>query len=238
MEVEELREQVAKVGWFHRIDLGNGIITPGRDDSPSKLTKLGMPADLRGMTVLDIGAADGFFSFEAERRGAERVLSLDEDPGSLVRFEFAKSALRSKVERRQMDLMGISKEKIGTFDLVLFLGVLYHLPHPLLGIERVYSVTQGQLILETHVDQVWNARPLMVFYPGSELNNDPTNWWGPNAAAVEAMLRTVGFRTVKRVGLTRSLVRRMGSALKWRIKRKVPLSHTVQHNRAVFHAWR
>src|SRR3954466_11917283 len=77
MDVEELKKEVAKINWWHSIDLGNGVITPGVDRSSWKLKKLRMPQDLSGMSVLDIGAWDGFFSFEAERRGAKRVLAVD-----------------------------------------------------------------------------------------------------------------------------------------------------------------
>jgi tRNA (mo5U34)-methyltransferase len=244
MDASDLKSEVAKFSWFHRIDLGGGVVTPGIDDSPAKLRRLALPDDLKGVRVLDIGAADGFFSFEAERRGADRVLALDcyysTGVGGEIktRFEFARKVLNSRVEHMDLDVLDISPATIGSFDLVLFLGVLYHARHPLLALERVFSVTKRQLILETHVDQIWSRRPLMVFYPGNELNNDSTNWWGPNPSAVEAMLGSVGFRTVKKVGLTRSLPRRVGSALKLGITRKVPLSYTVQQNRAIFHAWR
>jgi tRNA (mo5U34)-methyltransferase len=86
---------------------------------------------------------------------------------------------------------------VGTFDLVLFLGVLYHMRHPLLALERVFSVTRRQLILNTHVDFTAIERPAIAFYQGRELNNDTTNWSGPNPAAVVAMLHVVGFQDVK-----------------------------------------
>src|SRR6266545_959048 len=199
MNVEELKRQVAGTAWWHRIDLGHGIVTPGSDDSDYKLQYLGIPDDLRGMTVLDVGASDGFFSFEAERRGARRVLATDVWTGETwgmqqkQGFEIARRALNSKVESMEIDVLNIAPGKIGVFDVVLFLGVLYHMRHPLLALERVFSVTGKQLILETHIERVGGTRPAMVFYPGSELNRDPTNWWGPNPAAVEAMLKSVGF---------------------------------------------
>lgn len=100
---------------------------------------------------------------------------------------------RSRVEDAQIDVMDLSPDTVGTFDLVLFLGVLYHLRHPLLALERLASVTSEQLILETHVDMTWTRRPAMAFYPNTELGQDPTNWWGPNPEAVKAMLLDVGF---------------------------------------------
>lgn len=243
MNVEELKKEVAKIRWWHRIDLGNGIVTPGYDQSSTKLKNLRMPKDLSGMSVLDIGAWDGFFSFEAERRGAKRVLAVDsfcwsgEGWGTKAGFNLARKALRSKVEDREMEVLDISPEKIGTFDLVLFAGVLYHMPHPLLSLERVFSVTGNQLILETEVDMEWSKRPAMAFYPADELSNDATNWWGPNAVAVEAMLKTVGFQRVELVSRGSRALKVAGS-IRNSVKDRAPFLPALQRNRAVFHAWR
>ena len=114
MNVEELKNEVAKIRWWHKIDLGNGIVTPGYDQSSTKLKKLKIPKDLSGKTVLDIGAWDGFFSFEAERRGAKRVLAIDsfcwsgEGWGTKAGFNLARKALGSKVEDREMEVLDIS----------------------------------------------------------------------------------------------------------------------------------
>ena len=243
MDVEELQKEVAKVNWWHTIDLGNGVVTPGFDRSNWKLKKLGMPQDLSGKSVLDIGAWDGFFSFEAERRGAERVLAVDsfcwsgEGWGTKAGFILARKALRSKVEDRELEVLDISPEEIGTFDLVLFSGVLYHMPHPLLSLERVFSVTGNHLILETVVDMEWCRRPAMAFYPADELSDDSTNWWGPNAVAVEAMLKTVGFRRVELVW-KESFAARFAGSLKHSVKERAPFLPALQRKRAVFHAWR
>jgi tRNA (mo5U34)-methyltransferase len=241
MNVDELRRAVASTTWWQRIDLGHGIVTPGSDDSAYKLQHLGIPDDLRGMTVLDIGASDGFFSFEAERRGARRVLATDvwtgETWGMQAKrgFEIARRALNSKVVSVEVDVLDIAPGKIGVFDLVFFLGVLYHMRHPLLALEKVFSVTGKQLILETHIDRVGGTRPAMVFYPESELNHDPTNWWGPNPAAVEAMLKTVGFdRVIKYL----EYPPRYRVGIRQRIKRSLPYFRTQEVTRAVFHAWR
>ncbi|MBI4464164.1 MAG: DUF1698 domain-containing protein [Acidobacteria bacterium] len=240
MVTSDLQEQVLRIRWWHRIDLGNGIVTPGVDNSPKRLKRIRMPENLSGMTVLDIGAWDGFFSFEAERRGASRVLAIDSnDPGwgSKEGFELARRTLHSQVEYRECDVLDISPDKIGVFDLVLFLGVLYHMRHPLLSLERVFSVTQNLLILETEVDNVWSRRPVMTFYPGSELADEPSNWWGPNPSAVQAMLKDVGFRQVELMDKG-SLGYRIGRAIKHKIKYRTPVFQMAQHNRVVFHAWR
>jgi tRNA (mo5U34)-methyltransferase len=196
----ELKREVENIKWWHKIDLGNGVITPGRDNTPEKLKRIGMIQNLSGKSVLDIGAWDGFFSFEAERRGASRVLAVDSfewKRGQKAGFELARKVLGSKVEDKEIDVMDISPETIGIFDYVLFLGVLYHLRHPLLALEKVSSVTKDQLVVETHIELIGGKRPVMVFYPENELLNDRTNWWGLNPSAVESMLKDVGFREVK-----------------------------------------
>jgi tRNA (mo5U34)-methyltransferase len=203
-DVEKVRAEIADVNWYHQIDLGDGIVTPGVDDTPSRMAPLELPSDLSGKSVLDIGAWDGFFSFEAERRGAGRVLATDsycwsgEGWGTKEGFLTASRILGSRVDDLEIDVMDLSPDRVGTFDLVLFVGVLYHLRHPLLGLERVASVTGDQLIFDSHTAMIDERDPVMRFYPGTELNNDPTNWWGPNPPAVEAMLRDVGFGRIER----------------------------------------
>jgi len=168
----------------------------------ARLAEIQMPADLTGKSVLDIGAWDGFFSFEAERRGARRVLATDSfcwdggGWGTKEGFNLARWALGSRVEDKWMQVLDLSPETVGIFDIVLFLGILYHMKHPLLALERVASVTRQQLIMQTQVDLLGIDRPAIAFYPGGELNGDPTNWAGPNPAAVVAMLKTVGFTRV------------------------------------------
>jgi tRNA (mo5U34)-methyltransferase len=205
VDPDELRRRVDEVAWFHSIDLGGGIVTPGVGDSPRALERMGLPADLSGRTVLDVGAWDGFYSFEAERRGARRVVAADHFAWHATAgrwtgragFDLARDALGSQVEDVDIDVAELDPERVGVFDVVLFLGVLYHLRNPLLALERVASVTGGMLVLETAVDLAFIRRPAMAFYPGLELNCDHTNWWGPNASAVVAMLRSVGFAEVE-----------------------------------------
>ncbi len=195
----ELRTKVFARPWFHRIDLGHGIVTPGVDDSPSKLKLMHIPDNLTGKTVLDIGAYDGFFSFEAERRGASRVLATDQycwqgaGMGDGEGFKIAHAALRSRVEAKLIAVEDISPATVGTFDVVLFLGVLYHSPDPVRYLRIAKSVCREMLILETHLDALDYPRPAMIFYPGATLNNDPSNFWGPNPACVAEMLKEVGF---------------------------------------------
>jgi tRNA (mo5U34)-methyltransferase len=96
-----------------------------------------------------------------------------------------------------LELDAIAPETVGRFDVVLFLGVLYHLKHPWPALERVASVCDGLLIVETHADLLDLGRPAMALYPGAEIAGDASNWWGPNVAALKAMLREEGFPRVE-----------------------------------------
>jgi tRNA (mo5U34)-methyltransferase len=246
MDAAALRQNVEAIRWYHTIDLGQGIVTKGVDDTALRLARIDLPS-LQGRTVLDIGAWDGFFSFEAERRGAARVLATDYyswrgvgwgTGNGKAGFELARLALGSRVEDEDIDVMELSPERIGTFDVVLFLGVLYHLRHPLLALERVASVCRDLLVLETVVDMVGFRRPAMAFYPHRELNNDPTNWWGPNPPAVEGMLRTVGFERVQRVTPLPSFPRRAARAVMHHLTGKNRLGSAFRQDRAAFHAFK
>lgn len=231
--MNSLRAEVERLPWHHVIELPGGVLTPGVTDPRDRLPLLGIPEDLSGMTVLDIGAWDGFFSFECERRGAERVVAADwfawrkAMRGSKESFELARRTLDSRVEDVEIRVEELSAERLGTFDLVLFAGVLYHLRDPLRALEAVASVTGGQLILETHVDLVLRRRPAAAFYPADELQGDYTNWWGPNPGAVAGMLRAVGLDQVEQI-FPRSRAYELARALRRR----------SQQGRAVFHARR
>jgi tRNA (mo5U34)-methyltransferase len=244
-DVHELRREVAAIRWFHTIDLGDGVVTPGEDASPEKLRRIHLPPDLSGKTVLDVGAWDGFYSFEAERRGAERVVAIDPNAwrapvgagnpwSGRQGFDLARRALGSKVEDVDIGLEELAPERIGTFDVVLFLGVLYHLPDPLPVLERVSALARELLILETQVDLMWTRRPAMAHYPGSELLGDASNWWGPNPPLVEALLRAHGFTRVIQVH-RESLPYRAARSLYRRLRGERFL---VQQGRLVVHAMR
>jgi tRNA (mo5U34)-methyltransferase len=239
----DLRAEVARTRWFHTIDLGEGIVTPGVDDSARKLRWLHLPEDLSGMTVLDVGAWDGFFSFECERRGAARVVAVDpvgwgSSPdnarGSKAGFEIARRALGSAVEDLELDsVLDLSPERVGTFDVVLFLGVLYHLRDPLTVLERVTSVAGDLFVLETHVDLI-GRRPAMAFYPGDEVDGDHSTWWGPNPSLLHALLGDRGFADTRTVHLD-PRARRLLRATRRRL-RGTP--YRARWGRCVIHARR
>ncbi|MFH1462581.1 MAG: hypothetical protein ABIG08_02745 [bacterium] len=210
MGKEEVIKKISEVPfWWHSIDVGYGIQTPGhhgdiRHPTGDKniLKNMQLPENLQGKRVLDIGAWDGFYSFEAEKRGASYVLAIDnfyrdklEKTGSQG-FEVAKEILNSKVEFKKAGVYELSPEKFGMFNAVLFLGVFYLLQHPILALKKIYSVTKEILIMETHYDPYHGGKktPLAMFYEGSEIGGNPTVWWGFNEACLHSVLRSVGFK--------------------------------------------
>ena len=244
---DELLAQVGGLRWYHTIDLGDGVVTSGVDDTPLRLSRLQFPKDLSGKSVLDIGAWDGFYSFEAERRGAARVVATDHyawhgtgwgTGKGKSGFELARQALGSRVEDVDVDVMSLSPERLGTFDVVLFLGVLYHVPDPLAALEKVSAMTADLLIVETVIDMIGISRPAAAFYPGRELNDDPTNWWGPNEAAVAGLLEAVGFTRVECVTPPPSAPYRAARAVWHALKGKNDLRSAFRQDRAVFHAFK
>ncbi|MGC9972384.1 MAG: DUF1698 domain-containing protein [Bryobacteraceae bacterium] len=239
----EIRRHAEAIRWYQTIDLGGGVITQGQDNTPVRLRRIALPERLDGLSVLDVGAWDGFFSFEAERRGATRVLATDHYAwsglswGSKEGFDFARSVLSSRVEDLDIDVPAISQQTVGQFDVVLFLGVLYHLKDPLGALERLAAVTKKLLIVETAVDLLNMRRPAMAFYPGAELDRDPTNWWAPNLACLLQMLRTSGFREVQCV-YRHSLARRAAYAAWQQVRGSAAFFAALRRGRAAFHAIR
>lgn len=234
MSVEELRTEVTKIDWWHEIDLGHGIVTSGRGGSRERLAAMEMPEDLTGKTVLDIGAFDGLFSFEAEKRGAKRVVALEHrvPPG----FMLARRALGSSVEFVEMDVMEMTPEAIGVFDIVFFMGVLYHLPNPVEGLRRVASVTREMMILETDSSMDWIEAPVAELRGSREAMTNPAlNWWIPNAACVAEMTRAVGFERMKQVfgppPAPKTLFRKV-------MRRALPRYFGPKSSRLIVHAWK
>jgi len=204
MTSKEQTALISSINWFHRIDLGNGLVTPGDDNTPLKLRRLQFPENLAGKTFLDIGAWDGFFSFEAEKRGATRVLATDSfvwkgnvAGKSKEGFLTARSLLKSRVEDMLIDPFDVTRERVGVFDVVLLSGVVYHVKNPWLLLERAADVTRELLIIETATDFNLVRRPAIAVYTHGELNYDSTSWCAPNIAALKAILTDVGFKQVK-----------------------------------------
>ncbi len=174
------------------------MITPGfTQPKVHKIRSSAIPRNLKGRTVLDIGAWDGYYSFECEKRGAKvTVIDNNQHLKGHKGFYTAKKILNSKVKFYQMDLFDLPKLR-EKFDIVLFFGVLYHLKYPLKALETISAKTKKLLILESHYIKTNTKEPVMRFYPGEELSNDSTNWWGPNKRCIIDMLKVVGFKKVE-----------------------------------------
>lgn len=217
---EEIQARVRELGpWFHNMNLGGVMTAPDHflGDYPTfkwERFKEAIPADLHGKTVLDIGCNAGFYSIEMKQRGAERVVGIDSDVDYLAQARFAARVSGTDIEFRQLDVYDVGKlhEK---FDLVLFLGVMYHLRHPLLALDLLHEhVVKDRLVFQTllrgspehePVDEDYNFwdtdifdRPSFprMYFIENRYANDPTNWWFANRAAAEAMLRSAGFEIV------------------------------------------
>lgn len=210
MNPNQLKE-MNEINWWHKINL-KGVVTPGKDNSEWKLSILQLPKDLKGKSVIDVGAWDGFFSFEAEKRNAKSVLAIDSitwqndklwdvsmnkevEHSGKKGFNFAHKILGSNVESYEAEVMNLNSQVDGKFDLVLCLGILYHMEDPYGMCKVMYDITadDGICILETHMDCMNDEKPKMAFYPNKECNNDPGTWCGPNKACVIGMLESVGF---------------------------------------------
>jgi tRNA (mo5U34)-methyltransferase len=202
--VQRWRDARAERGWWHSIELPDGTVIQGVCDLAglkNRIAQFPIPQDLRGKRVLDIGAWDGWFSFEMERRGAE-VLAVDNWDNPL--FHQARAMLNSRVEYRQLDMYELTPERVGRFDIVLFMGVLYHLKHPLLALERVCALTTEMAAVDSFIlrekhrpgEQV-EERPVMEFYETNEFGGQTDNWVAPSRACLQAFCRTAGFARVE-----------------------------------------
>lgn len=181
MNQQEIQQEVDKRKWRHTIDL-NGVVTPGDVNTPQVAARrLLKPEIFKNKRVLDIGAWDGFYSFMAEKWGAESVLAIDVEPlmtekGTRANFEFSKKVLQSSAELIELNLFDLDPEKHGFFDVVLFMGVLYHLQNPLLAFEAIKKVMplNGLLVVESATSKLSNDDCFVVVQRGGRLKLFPT----------------------------------------------------------------
>jgi len=201
-----LRQMIDSVPhWYHVFEFAPGVVTPGTGNSPGLLAQLKLPQDMSGMRVLDLGARDGFFSFECERRGAAEVVPVDYVNLERTGFSVAKQILGSRLDLIHENIYNLTPEEYGQFDIVLMLGLLYHLPDPMRALDIVFRLLkpQGRLLLETVIidDELPRqiaSRPFMLFYPKATKNGDHTNYWGLTESCVLALLEENNFRVTSK----------------------------------------
>ncbi|MBP9143217.1 MAG: methyltransferase domain-containing protein [Thermoanaerobaculia bacterium] len=216
LDVETARRRVAAHGrWFHEIEVAPGVITPGEDSNRLKLPlldELGLPGDAHGLRVLDLGCSDGFFSFEMEKRGAQ-VVAADFVAETATGFAVARELLGSRVEYWTENVYNLDPKRHGKFDVILFLGVLYHLRKPLAALDAIRGVLNegGRLFLATlliddfvllpggttttlaALNPALSSLALWQAYPGDSLNGDFTNCFAPNRRGLEVALEEAQF---------------------------------------------
>lgn len=232
--------RVTAINWYHTIDLGGGVITPGMVDLRPIADRVGLPRDLTGKRVLDVGTCDGFWAFEMERRGAAEVVALDLDSladydvprmkrqqviqqGDAMladaglqqvgeAFTLAREVLRSRVRREIVNVYDLSPDKVGRFDLVFVGYLLVHLRDPLTALENVLSVTDGQAIVVEPIDPDLERfeRPLSSFVGTRHLGM----WWEHNSLAWKAMALTAGFGRLTEVSRSELTFRSIETAVR------------------------
>jgi tRNA (mo5U34)-methyltransferase len=221
---EELSRDISRLGpWFHNLRLAGIATAPDHflGDFPAVMWQSfcdEIPEDLAGKSVLDIGCNGGFYSIEMKRRGAARVLGIDCDERYLDQARFAASVSGFDIEFRPLSVYDVGA--IGErFDIVLFMGVLYHLRHPLLALDRIHAHVARDLLIFQSMQRggdavgpiaenysFWETAPFerpdfpKMHFIEHRYADDPTNWWIPNRACTEAMLRSAGFEILKRRG--------------------------------------
>ena len=222
----DLAKRVQDVGyWYHKIPLPGGVETPGW--APINPPSYGVPDDLAGKRVLDVGAWDGYWTFEALRRGAREAVAIDDFSDHLGKledrseaawrnFDLCREALgfgEERCKRIEMSVYDADEATLGRFDVVFFFGTLYHLRYPLLALDRLAAITDELLLVESGIlddyspyrgglGKGYEGQMVMEFYPESQYGNNDTNWWSPTLQCLAQMVRSCGFGEVKAWKLT------------------------------------
>jgi tRNA (mo5U34)-methyltransferase len=255
VKAEGLPAEIERYFWYHAIDLGDGLVTPGMFDYRSEWAQFALPEVFDGATVLDAGPATGFFSFECARRGARvscielpSLRELDRFPGqpveqSLLKIErmmfagdstgthseeelyrlllegpyrFCEQRLGVEVERRYLNVYDVSPEALDCgegFDWVLAGDIFVHTLYPLKALAALASVCRGTLAIVERIPGSSTDVPAMLYTGGAIPERDDVNWWLPNRACLEQLLRKLGFRDVREAGRQTAIVQNTGFAV-------------------------
>jgi tRNA (mo5U34)-methyltransferase len=197
MDIETARSLVDRVPhWHHRFEIFPGLITPGSYDPMELWNKLALAGRCDGKTVLDVGASDGFFSKNVDAQGGD-VFALDYRSKDSHGFAVMERLHGKAFKYKHSNIFDVDAKSIGTFDIVLFLGVLYHLPDMILALRKIRSFCKSSLFLETHSDNSVADIPMARYYRSRALFDDITNFWSPNHLCVFDMLYDTGFDVVR-----------------------------------------
>lgn len=222
MKREEILSELERLQpWFHCIDLGGGIETKtasvmgepiDHPHGPWQIIQRCLPADLRGKSLLDVGCNAGFYAVEAKRRGARRVLGIDGQRQHIRQALFVRKVLGLDIEYRRLNVYELDSRTTGQFDITLALGLIYHLKHLVLALEKLFQATRELLIIETAIQPPertpesfthplgaaeMRLHPLVYVENPREAKEQVFNWFLPSTAALEALLKNTGFDEVE-----------------------------------------
>ena len=211
----------ARVGahsyWYHKVELPHGVVTPGW--APIDAAAYRIPERLEGKRVLDVGAWDGYWTFEALKRGASEVVAIDDfsdflgslnntDRKAWDTFDLCRELLgydQHRCKRFEISVYDVDKAGLGRFDVIFFFGTLYHLRYPLLALDRLFAVCDGEIYVESAILDNFSpyrgglgkgysgGQTVMEFYPGKQYGNNDTNWWVPTLHCLVHMVAAAGF---------------------------------------------
>jgi tRNA (mo5U34)-methyltransferase len=217
----DLAGRVASIDyWYHKIDLPGGITTPGW--APIDPAAYRVPVDMTGLRVLDVGAWDGYWTFEALKRGAREVVAIDDFSDFLGKlderqrpgwasFDICRDALgydEARCSRQEMSVYDVAEGALGRFDVVFCFGLLYHLRYPLLALDRLAAVCDQAIFVESAILDDYSpyrggigqgypdGQMVMEFYPDSQYGHNQTNYWVPTLHCLGHMVRSAGFANV------------------------------------------
>jgi tRNA (mo5U34)-methyltransferase len=220
MNSDDLKRRIASFPfWYHRIELP-GAVTPGT--TPIHIESYQIPNDLTGKRVLDVGAWDGFWTFEAIKRGAAQAVAIDDFSDYLGRlkttdrkvwetFDLCREALgydHDRCQRHELSVYDLTPERFGEFDIVFFFGTLYHLRHPMLALDRLSAVCKEEMYVESAILDDFSpyrgglnkgypgGQMVLEFYPDKQYGDNSTNWFVPTMHCLAHMVRVAGFSKV------------------------------------------